>query len=55
MDDPKYDVFVQFEPDEYVYVTSCSSDIGEIVCALQVLFPQMIGCSVDPFKEAKDE
>jgi hypothetical protein len=32
------------------YVCATSADIGEIVAALQVLFPQMKGCSIEPFE-----
>lgn len=54
MPDPKYDVFVNLEDDEWLYVASCSSDLGEITAACQVLFPMMLGVWIDSFKENRD-
>lgn len=34
----------------YEYISTTSADMGEIVAALQVLFPTMVGCQIEPKK-----
>lgn len=54
-----YDVYVFLPGGEagdatYVASTPTTVDIGDIVAAVQVLFPNLIGCSVEPATEDKD-
>lgn len=58
-DNLKYDVYTitgrNPEGDfEYHYVASSSADVGEIVTACQVLFPNMLGIVVEPFDIDKE-
>lgn len=57
-----FDVYVALldteDEDGWNYVFVCSvpktTDMGEIVAALDVLFPQRIGCTIEPSKEDPD-
>lgn len=37
------------------YVSATTADHGEVVAALQVLYPTYVGCYIDPVTEASDE
>lgn len=49
------DVYV-FIGDEYLFVSTVPDtfDKGEIVAALEVLFPTMVGVAIEPTKEEPD-
>lgn len=45
---PRRDVFVMLEDGEWEWVCTTDSDVGEVVVAVQVLYPGLLGVSVEP-------
>lgn len=61
---PKFDVYilepainhpaVAIDSDDFIFVCTCDADPGEIIAALQVLYPRAIAYNLDYPKEEAD-
>lgn len=59
MPTPSYDVFIITGKNtdgscEFHYVAATSADMGEIVASCQVLFPDMMGITIEPFDKDRE-